>query len=71
MLAAAGIVVTEISTPTSAPDLADVSDSTPAIAGEEGDDERERVGLEMNWVNGWLGPLKSAVEQPGRLRRSR
>ncbi len=30
MLAAAGIVVTEISTPTNAPDLAAVSDSTPA-----------------------------------------
>ena len=31
MLAAAGIVVTEISTPTSAPDLAEVSESTPAV----------------------------------------
>ena len=31
MFAAAGIVVTEISTPTKAPDLADVSESTPAV----------------------------------------
>ena len=30
MLAAAGIVVTEISTPISAPDLAEVSESMPA-----------------------------------------
>lgn len=31
MFAIAGIVVTEISTPMSAPDLAEVSDSTPAV----------------------------------------
>ena len=31
LFAMAGIVVTEISTPISAPDLAEVSDSTPAV----------------------------------------
>ena len=31
MLAAAGIVVTEIRTPIKAPDLAEVSDRTPAV----------------------------------------
>ena len=49
MLAAAGIVVTEISTPSTAPDLAEVSESIPAVAGEGGDDEGElfRLGDEL------------------------
>ena len=45
MFAAAGIVVTETRTPIRAPDFAEVSESIPASAGDEGDDERERVGL--------------------------
>ena len=43
MLAAAGIVVTEISTPISAPDFAEVSESTPAAPAKIGDDEGEGV----------------------------
>ena len=43
MLAAAGIVVTLISTPISAPDLAVQRLSMPGRARADGDDERERV----------------------------
>ena len=45
MFAAAGIVVTEISTPTSAPDLAVVSESTPAMPARKATMKREDVGV--------------------------
>ena len=55
MLAAAGIVVTEIRTPIKAPDLAEVSDRTPAVPARYatmkektsglGDELRERMAL--------------------------
>ena len=64
MFAAAGIVVTEISTPISAPDFADVSDSTPADPGHEGDEEPRKSGFEMNSVSG-RSPGRS---RPGRAR---
>ena len=43
MFAAAGIVVTEISTPMSAPDFAVESESMPAAPAQNGDEEREEV----------------------------
>ena len=54
MLAAAGIVVTEISTPTRAPDLADVSERMPAAPARTATITVKSSGLEMNSVNGWL-----------------
>ena len=79
MLAAAGIVVTEISTPTSAPDLAEVRDSTPAAPASAAtiavkwsgvrDELRKRVAvLRESW-----GIRPGRVEQegePGGWRRS-
>ena len=55
MLAAAGIVVTETRTPTSAPDLAEVSDSTPAMPAKKATMNENASGLEMKSVSGWLG----------------
>ena len=52
MLAAAGIVVTEISTPISAPDLAEVSERTPAAPAKQATMKEKSSGLEMNWVRG-------------------
>ena len=50
MLAAAGIVVTEISTPIRAPDLVEVSDSTPAMPAKKATMKEKASGWEMNWV---------------------
>ena len=66
MLAAAGIVVTEISTPTSAPDLAEVSESTPAAPAKQATMNEKASGLEMNWVSGLLDALEVGVDQAGR-----
>ena len=52
MFAAAGIVVTEISTPTSAPDLALVSDRIPATPASAATMTLNSSGLEMKSVNG-------------------
>ena len=60
MLEAAGIVVTEISTPTSAPDLAEVSDSMPAPPATNATKKLRKSGLEMNSVNGWPACEKSS-----------
>ena len=48
MLAAAGIVVTEISTPISAPDLVEVSESTPAAPAKKATMKEKSSGSEMN-----------------------
>ena len=45
MLAAAGIVVTEISTPIRAPDLAVVSDSMPAVPATKATKNEKKSGL--------------------------
>ena len=52
MLAAAGIVVTEIRTPISAPDLAEVSESIPAAPAKQATMKENFSGSEMNWVSG-------------------
>ena len=70
MLAAAGIVVTEISTPISAPDLAEVSESMPAAPAKQATMKEKSSGLEMNWVSGCIEPLKSASSSPVALARS-
>ena len=66
MLAAAGIVVTEISTPTSAPDLAEVSESIPAAPAKTGDDEGEVVRLGDELGQRVVDALEVGVDQPGR-----
>jgi hypothetical protein len=50
-LDAAGIVVTETSTPISAPDLAVVSDSIPATPATTATKKLKKSGLEMKSVN--------------------
>ena len=47
-MAAAGIVVTEISTPISAPDLAEVSESIPATPAKKATMKEKASGSEMN-----------------------
>ena len=70
MLAAAGIVVTEISTPIRAPDLAEVSESTPAAPAKAATMKEKASGLEMNWVSGCIELAEVGVEQAGRHARS-
>ena len=48
------MVVTETSTPTRAPDLADVSDSTPAPPATMATNRLSASGLEMKSVKGWV-----------------
>ena len=57
MLAAAGIVVTDTSTPTSAPDLALVSDSTPATPATKATKKEKKSGWEMKPVSWWSAAL--------------
>src|SRR3954451_2066636 len=64
MLAAEGIVVTEISTPTSAPDLAEVRESMPAAPAKEATRTEKVSGSAMNWVSGLSTDLKSASTRP-------
>src|SRR3954452_18090254 len=64
MLAAAGIVVTEISTPTRAPDLAEVSESIPAAPAKQATSTEKVSGLAMKWVRGLATLLKSASTRP-------
>jgi hypothetical protein len=51
-LAAAAIVVTEIRTPTKAPNLAEVSASMPAIPGRKTTIRESASGFSMKLVNG-------------------
>ena len=64
MLAAAGIVVTEIRTPIKAPDLAEVSDSIPAAPARAATMKEKPSGWEMNWVSGCWALVKSASSRP-------
>jgi len=52
VLPAAGTVVTEISTPMSAPDLAAVSDKMPAIPARNATMKENASGREMKLVSG-------------------
>ena len=65
MLAAAGIVVTEISTPISAPDLAEVRESIPAAPAKTATMTEKASGLAMNWVSGLSMLRKSRVDEAG------
>ena len=51
MLAAAGMVVTDTSTPTSAPDFALVSESTPATPATKATKKEKKSGCEMKPVS--------------------
>ncbi len=53
MFAAAGIVVTEIRTPTRAPDFALVSERMPAAPAKIATRNENSSGCEMKWVFGW------------------
>lgn len=65
-LAAAGTVVTEIATPTSAPDLAEVSESVPATPARKATTKESAVGCQMNLVAG-RGPANcSRLKSPSR-----
>ena len=58
MFAAAGIVVTETSTPISAPDLAEVSDRTPATPANTATMNENASGSEMKSVSGCAVTVK-------------
>ena len=64
MFAAAGIVVTEISTPISAPDFAEVSDSTPAMPARKATRNEKKSGLVMNSVNCAVVGVEAVGRQP-------
>ena len=64
MLAAAGIVVTEIRTPTSAPDLAEVRDRTPAVPASAATIAVKWSGREMKSVKGCPSCEKSSGINP-------
>ena len=63
-MAAAGIVVTETSTPIRAPDLVEVSESTPAIPAKKATMNEKASGWEMNWVNGWSSSVNESGPRP-------
>ena len=71
MFAAAGIVVTEMSTPMSAPDFAVVRESIPATPGAERDEEARKSGLEMSSASPWSSSVKVSGATPGRLEDER
>ena len=60
MFAAAGIVVTEMSTPIRAPDFADVSESMPAVPATKATKKEKKSGLRDE--------LGERVARPGRSR---
>ena len=64
MFAAAGMVVTEMSTPIRAPDFADVSERIPAIPATKATKNEKKSGFEMNPVSGWLSGTKSSGDTP-------
>ena len=68
MLAAAGIVVTEISTPMSAPDFAVDSDSIPAIPAQRATNTVNTSGLAMMRASSWSSWLKLAGASPVALK---
>src|SRR5918999_1064296 len=64
------IVVTEISTPTSAPDFAAVSDSTPAEPATNATKKLSSSGSEMNRVKSWSTSTNSLGKRPSAMNTS-
>ena len=64
MSAAAGTVVTEMNTPTSAPLFAEVSDRTPAIPAKTATTSDQRSGSVMNPVSGRSASSSEGSNQP-------
>ena len=71
MFAAAGIVVTETSTPISAPDFAEVSESTPATPARKATMNENASGFEMKSVSGCASATKPDRRQVGAVDRER
>ena len=70
MFAAAGMVVTETSTPISAPDLAEVSDRTPAMPATKATKNEKKPGSVMKLVCGCLPGSNSSGTTPVALKNS-
>ena len=70
MLAAAGIVVTEISTPISAPDLAVLRLSMPAAPAQAATKKLKKSGSEMMFAKPWSSWVKSSANRPVALKIS-
>jgi hypothetical protein len=66
MFAAAGIVVTEISTPISAPDLAVERLSMPAAPAQQATKAAKKSGLAMTFASAWSAPLNASGVMPER-----
>ena len=64
MLAAAGIVVTEISTPISAPDFAVERLSIPAAPAQAATKKVKKSGLAMRFARPWSSWLKVSGKSP-------
>ena len=71
MFDAAGIVVTEIRTPISAPDFAFVSDRIPAVPATKATKNEKKSGFEMKPVSWCVGGTKSSGARAGRLEDQR
>ena len=65
MLAAAGIVVTEISTPIRAPDLAEVSERTPAVPAKTATTKENVFGLGDESGQRVVDALEVGVDEAG------
>ena len=70
MLAAAGIVVTEIRTPISAPDLAVESESIPAAPAQTATIDEKKSGLAMRSASCGRSESKSSGVRPVALKIS-
>ena len=71
MLEAAGIVVTEIRTPISAPDLAFVSERIPATPATKATKNEKKSGLEMKSVSSWSRRHEVVRARPDPLEHQR
>src|SRR3712207_2134681 len=67
-LAAAGIVVTEISTPMSAPDLAVLSDRIPAVPAQNATKNAKKSGLAIDDERLWSRSLNVSGVTPVALK---
>ena len=70
MLAAAGIVVTEISTPISAPDFAVLRLSTPAAPAQAATKKEKKSGSAMKFAKLWPSWVKLSSNSPIALKAS-
>ena len=64
MFAAAGIVVMEINTPISAPDLAEVSESIPAMPAQKATKKVKKSGLAITFESVWSASVNSSGVTP-------